>query len=74
MGREKLLLAMLNELLAGLEANKPTYFNLFGSKGCGKTAFAEELASSLLERGHFRSGIYIMSGWEIEAKHKGNIN
>lgn len=56
------------------ENNEPAYINLFGVKGCGKSAFVEELGCMLLERSHYRSGIYLMNGWEIEQTYRGNIN
>lgn len=60
--------------MSGRQRNQPSYINLYGAKGCGKSAFLEELGCLLLERGHFRSGIYLMNGWEIEQTYRGNIN
>ena len=44
-----------------------------GSFGVGKTTFLEEVGRMFVERGMFESGVYIMSGKEVEEKYQSDF-
>lgn len=66
MGREKVLVEVMEEIIVAKNQNRPCYLNLYGNKSTGKSSLVQELASILVERGFYKKGIYYLSGSTIQ--------
>lgn len=51
----------------------PSYINVYGEVGCGKTYFIKEIAKILVQRQFYDFGVYLFEGKKIEKNFSGDF-
>jgi hypothetical protein len=73
-GRQSATMELITHLQRSGLTNQACLVNIYGPKHSGKTAFVQQCARLLLERGNYTSGIYLLSGTEIDTAYQGDID